>query len=285
MNKYLKDITIFVLLGGLLALGACQSTPTSPSVAATQNAIALSQGTESSCQGGCTQATADAAGAFTQQANDANALNAQATSTAAIVRADEMATLNASNSTHRAALAQDASRQTQAQFDLQMTVSAETQIALAYIQQQNNDAIAAATQTAVSDVIATQTQSGVATSQWYADQARQRDELRQAPIAFVWMWCLPVFILLFAGLCLWGFWRWLRIQQKNQHMIPEQPIGKPKETVDPGVQQDASLQSGTDFIHGRIRPTKPDDQMPGWLDEIKRKLLNREKDNDDNPNS
>jgi hypothetical protein len=283
MNKYLKNISILVFLGGLLALSSCQSTPTSPSVSATENALAIAQATDS-CQG-CSQATQDAANSLTQASNDTNALNAQATATAAIVRADEMATLNAANSTHRAALAQDSVRLTQAQFNLVSTVNAETQVAIAQVQQQNNDAIAAATQTAVSDVIATQTQAGVATSQWYVDQARQRDELRQAPIAFVWMWCLPVFIVLFAILGLWGFWRWLRIQQKNQRITAD-PIGVPQApVVSAAVQQDPPLQSGSDFINDRIQLTKEDDEMPGWLDETKRKLLNQEKDSDDNPNS
>jgi len=37
------------------------------------------------------------------------------------------------------------------------------------------------------------------------------------------MWCLPVFIVLFAGLGLWGFWRWLKIKQANQY-LRENPV-------------------------------------------------------------
>ena len=100
-----------------------------------------------------------------------------------------------------------------------------TQTAEAVIAQQNKNDLAASTQTAIANNIATQTQVAVATSQWYADQERQREEQRQGPIAFLWMWCLPMFIVLFAGLLLWGFWRWLKIQQANQRIL-ENPVDR-----------------------------------------------------------
>jgi len=53
--------------------------------------------------------------------------------------------------------------------------------------QQNKNDLAASTQTAVANTIATQTQVAAATSQWYADQARQRAEQRQVPLTFLWV--------------------------------------------------------------------------------------------------
>jgi hypothetical protein len=203
------------------------------------------------------------AAALTQEKNY---VNNQAAATAEIVRANAQATLVAAGSTQSAALTEDAFRQTQVQ------------------EQQNKDAIAAGTRTAVANLIATQTQSAVATSQWYADQSRQREEQRKGQIALLWMWCLPVLVVLFAGLCLWGFWRWMKIQQ-NRQRITEQPIEKLQAPVDPDKPQDGFLPPESDLVNGRHRLTQPDEQMRGWLDEIKRKLLNRGKDDDGNPDS
>jgi hypothetical protein len=313
MNSTRHDLrigTIWTLVLVLLTLAACQPQITSPSVSGTKNSLALPAGTNvatDSCQG-CSQATLKAA-ALTQANIDADAFNAQASATAAIVQANQkatdiaanstkgvaltqvkenanaiqaqvaatgeinrangLATLNAANSTQSAALVQDAIRQTQAQFNLEST-----------LEQQNKDQFAAGTQTVVANFIATQTESAVATTQWYTDQSRQREEQRQRPIAFLWMWCLPIFVVLFAGLCLWGFWRWLKIQQNRQRMA-EQSIENQQAPVDPSEPQDKFLEPGSDIVNGRYRLTQPDDQMRGWLDEIKRKLLNREKDKDD----
>jgi hypothetical protein len=200
-------------------------------------------------------ANATLSAAQTQQQNSADVIAAQIAAAAEIVRADAQATLNAANSTQSAALTQDAIRQTQVQ------------------EQRNRDVIAAGTQTAVADHIATQTQSAVAISQGYTAQSRLRAEQRQGPIAFLLTWCLPVFIVLFAGLCLWGFWRWLKIKQDNQRII-EQPVEK---------SQDRFLPPESDIVDARYGVTNPDEQVSGWMDEIKRKLINREKDSDDNP--
>jgi hypothetical protein len=201
----------------------------------------------------------------TEDQNNANIIAAQIAATGEIVRANAQATLSSAGSTESAALTEDAIKQTQ--MADQATTAAE-----AIVNQQNKDNLAARTQTAVANNIATQTESAVATTQWYTDQSRQREEQRQAPIAFLWMWCLPIFIVLFAGLCLWGFWRWLKIKQYRQRHA-KQPME---------ILQDKFLQPGSDIVNGRYRLTRPDDQMRGWLDEIKRKLLNREKDKDDN---
>jgi hypothetical protein len=228
------------------------------------------------------QATLNAASstlsaAQTQAQNSANIIAAQIAATAEIERANAQATLNSAGSTQSAALTQDAIQQTQ-------MAGLATTGAEAVATQQNQNALAASTQTAVADNIATQTQAAAATSQWYADQARQREEQRGGPITFLWMWCFPVFILLFAALLLWGFWRWLRIQQANQR-LPEPPVERllaPTVEVMPHQHNDAPPYLESDVIEGRYQLTKPDDQVLHWLDEVKRKLLNADrKDEDD----
>lgn len=229
------------------------------------------------------QATVNSANATlnavqTQDQNSANILSAQIAATAAIVRANALATVNSAVQTQSAALTQDAIRQTQ-------MADQATAGALAIVIQQNKDELAAGTQTAIANNIATQTQAAAATSQWYTDQSRQREEQRQGPIAFLWAWCLPTFVVLFAGLILWGFWRYLRIRQDNQRIL-ENPVNKlpapEDEIID--TQHDVVLPYlENEIIDDRYQLTKPDDQVGRWVDEIKRKLLSSdEKDKDDN---
>ena len=255
LRRHLCITAIGALLLVLLTLVACGSFPaTSP-----ESDVGMPLGNP---VGASDQAILEAA--QTQEQYNADI---QAVATAEIVRANAQATLVAAGSTQSAALTQDAFRQTQVQ------------------EQQNKDAFTAGTQTAVANLIATQTQSAVSTSQWYADQSRQREEQRQGLIVFLWKWGLPVFVVvIFAGLCLWGFWYWLKIQQHRQR-IDGQPIGKLQAPVDPSKPQDSFLPPGSDIINGRYRLSQPDDQVRGWLDEIKRKLLNRGKDEDGNPDS
>ena len=221
----------------------------------------------------------------TQEQSNANVIAAQIAATAQIVRAIAQATLVAAGSTQSAALTQDAIRQTQTQYALQVTQAAGTQNAQAMLVQQNKNNLAAGTQTAVANTIATQTQVAAATSQWYADQARQRAEQRQVPLAFLWIWCLPIFIVLVAGLGVWGFWRWLKIRQANQRIL-ENPVEKlPAPTVEVMDHQDddSSQVIEGDVIYRRYRLTKPVDQAHRWIDEVKRKLLSSDKkDEDDN---
>jgi hypothetical protein len=281
---YLIVAVIWIMVLALLIIASCGTKPNSspapeimmvvitPAGMDTQATLAAAQTQEkiyadnqaaataeiirANAQATLNSANATLSAAQTQQQNSADVIAAQLAAAAELVRADAQATLNAAYSTQSAAQTQDAIRQTQAQ------------------EQQNKNVIAAGTQTAVADHIATQTQSAVATSQWYTSQSRLRAEQRQeGPIAFLWTWCLPVLIVLFAGLCLWGFWRWLKIKQNNQRII-EQPVEK---------SQDRFLPSESDIVDDRYGVTNPDEQMHGWMDEIKRKLLNREKDNDDNP--
>ena len=214
----------------------------------------------------------------TQQQNDVNVIAAQIAATADIVRANAQATVNSAGSTQSAALTADAIRQTQ-MADLATTG------AQAIVNQQSSDKLAAGTQTAVADNIATQTQVAVATSQWYLDRSRQREERRQGPIAFLWTWCLPMFILLFGGLFLWGFWRWLKIQQANQRIL-EQPVDRlpvlSAEIID-HQHDDAQPYIESDVVEDSYPLTKPDDQVRGWIHEVKRNLLESDKkDEDDN---
>ena len=153
--------------------------------------------------------------------------------------------------------------------------------------QQNKDEVAAGTQTAVANNIATQTEAAAATAQSYADLSRQRDEQRQGPITFLWIWCLPVFVVLLAGLVLWGFWRWLKIRQANQRIL-EEPVERLQapaaQPMDPR-QDDLLPYLENEVVDGRYQLTKPDDQVRRWLDEVKRKLLSsdgKDEEEDDN---
>jgi hypothetical protein len=223
-------------------------------------------------------ANATLSAALTQEQNNANFIAAQIAATAEIARANAQATVNSAGATQIAAL-------TQSQYNLQSTQAVETQSAVAILTQQNKNDLAAGTQTAIANNIATQTQVAVATSQWYADQERQRDEQRQGPIAFLWMWCLPTFIVVLAGLLLWGFWRWLKIQQANQRIL-ETPVEK---LLPPTVEVPHHHHHGdslpyldSEIIDDGYQVTKPDD-VEQWLDEVKDKLLTSdEKDKDDN---
>ncbi len=222
-------------------------------------------------------ANATLSAALTQEQSNANFLAAQMAATAEIVRANAQATVNSAGATQVAAM-------TQSKYNLQSTQAVETQSAVAILTQQNKDDLAAGTQTAVANVIATQTQVAVATSQWYADRDRQREEQRQAPIAFLWMWCLPMFVVLFAGLLLWGVWRWLKIQQINQGAIeaPVDSLPALEAKVIHRRQDDPLPYIDSDIVVDGYQVTKPDDEVEQWLDEVKDQLLaSDEKDKDD----
>ncbi len=235
MRRDLCITAIWLLAWVLLTLAACVTQPeTSPApdvaiplgtpVGASAQATAANQvATIAEIVRAYAQATLNSANATlsaaqTQQQDSANLFAAQIAATVEIVRANAQATLVAAGSTQSAALTQDAIRQTQ-------MAALATQNAIATVTQQNNNFLAASTQTAVANNIATQTRAAAATSQWYADQARQREAQRQGPIAFLWTWCLPVFVVLLAGFVLWGFWRWLMLPQANQRIL-EKPVEK-----------------------------------------------------------
>lgn len=215
--------------------------------------------------------------AQTQAQNSANIIAAQMAATAEIIRANAQATLNSAGATQSAALTQDAIHQTQ-------VAALATSDAQSLLVQQNMNAIAANTQTAVANNIATQTQAALATSQWYADQDRQRDEQRAIPINFLWMWCFPTFLVVLAALFLWEGWRWLKNQQARQR-LPEIPVGRlpaPVIEVVPHQHDDALPYIESDVIDDSYQSAQSDDQIRHWLDEVKRKLLRGDrKDQDD----
>ncbi len=218
--------------------------------------------------------------AQTQDQNNANVVAAQLAGTAEIVRANAQATLNSAAATQVAAM-------TQSQYNLQGTSVSGTQNAYALSTQQSKNDLAASTQTAIADTISTQTQSAVATAQWYADQKRQREEQRQGPIAFLWMWCVPLFAVSLAGVGIWGVWRWLQIQQANQRIL-ENPVDK----LPPPQAQIISRRSTTlpyiesDVIESDSQLTSPDDEVQEWVDDVKNTLLdNEKKDENDSPSN
>jgi hypothetical protein len=307
--KYMKNLrilAIYVFVSGMLFLSGCVTLTETPSAAdlllqqATQTdapcqvcaqatlAAALTQEKNNSdiqaaataeivstnAQATLNSANATLSAAQTQDQNNANIVAAQIAATAEIVRANAQATINSAGSTQSAAQTQDAIQQTR-MADL---ATSGTQ---AVLNQQGRDQLAADTQTAIANTIATQTQVAAATSQWFVDQSRQREEQRQGPIAFLWMWCLPMFLLLFGGLILWGVWRWLKIKQANQRIL-EKPVDRlPAQILYHEEYPEAYIES--DVVDGSHQPTKPDDQVRGWLDEVKRSLLGSDrKDENDN---
>ncbi len=294
MRLNLRLIAIYGTLSMLLLLSACFTLTETPPAAqlllvtpvqidaaaltqqkndADNQAAAAAEVVRANAQATLNSANATLGAVQTQQQNDANVIAA----TAEIARANAQATLNSAGATQNAALTQDAIRQTQ-MADLATTG------AQAVVNQQYKDELAAGTQTAVANNIATQAQVAAATSQQYA---RQREEQRQGPITFLWMWCLPMFIVLFAGLVLWGVWRRLKIQQANL-LILEKPVDRLPEpaTEVPHHHHAGSLPYlDSDIADDGYQVTNPADQVEQWLDEVKDKLLDRdEKDKDDNPN-
>ena len=316
MYRHLCIATFGVLLLVLLTLVACGTFPaispatdvvtplntpvgtndqetlaaasTQERINADYRAAASAEISRDNAQATLNSANATLSAAQTQDQNNANAIAAQLEATVVFVRANARATLVAAGSTQSAALTRDAIRQTQTQYALQVTQAAGTQSVEALLIEQNKNDLAANTQTAVANVIATQTQVAAATSQWYADQVRQRAEQRQVPLNFMLVWCLPVFLVLLAGLAVWGFWRWLKIRQTNQRIL-ENPVDKlpaPKvEVIDP-QQDDSSQYLEGEGVDSRYQLTKPVDQVRRWLDEVKRKLLSSdEEDRDDHSDS
>jgi len=308
MCHNLRVIAIYGTVSMLLVLSACNTLSGTPSaaqvlvIASTQSgvsceacaqatlAVALTQGknnadnqaasaaevVRANAQATLNSANATLSAVQTQQQNDANVIAAQIAGTAEIVRANAQATLNSAGSTQSAALTADAIRQTQ-------MVDLATTGAQAIVNQQYKDELAASTQTAIANTIATQAQAAAVTSQWYTDQERQRNEQRQGPISFLWMWGLPIFIMLLAGLVIWGFWRRLMIQQSNQRIL-ENPMDKlpaPAAEIMRRRHDDPLPYRESDVIDSRYQLTEPDDQVRGWLDEVKRKLLSREKKDED----
>lgn len=257
---------------------------------ADNQAAATAEIVRANAQSTLNSANSTLSAAQTQDQNESNAIAAQIAATAEVARANAQATLNSAGFTQSAALTQDAIRQTQ-------VADFATSGAQSVVNQQYKNDLAAGTQTAVANNIATQTQNAAATSQWYADQARQREERKQGPIAFLWVWCFPIFILIVAGLILWGLWRWLRIQQNNQMILenpverlPESPVERlpasVAEIIDAPQDNDTVPHIESDILDNDHPSTRSDDQVRRWLDEVKRKLLrsDRKDEEDDTDN-
>jgi hypothetical protein len=299
-DMYIKAGWVLALM--LLFLTACGSPPTTPSTAnllpdsQVQPAVACEACDQATLAAALTQAENNAnnqavataeimranaqstlSAAQTQSQNESNAIAAQLASTAEIEQANAQATLNSAGFTQSAALTQDSIRQTQL-ADLATTDAQSLLI------QQNMDDLAASTQTAIANNIATQTQAAAATSQWYTDRERQREEQRQGPIAFLWMWCFPVFIVLLAVLIVWGFWRWLKIQQANQRILANPIARLPARTAEALDHQhgDSVSYLDTDVVDNGYQVTTPDDQVHQWLDEVKDKLRDDDKKDEGN---
>ena len=310
-RRGLKFTAIWVLIFMLLSLAACDAAMSTPYAASDSTLLATPALMNEPCIS-CDQATlaviltrekanvdfqaaataeilranaqatlnsanATLSAAQTQEQNKTNIIAAQMAATAEIVRANAQATLISAGLTQNAAM-------TQSQYNLQVTESVRTQEAISIQTQQNKNELAAGTQTAVVNAIATQTQSAVATSQWYIDQDRQREEERQGPIAFLWTWCLPIFLILLAGLSLWGFRRWLSIQQSNQKILstPVEKLPEPVVAVRQQRHDDLPPYIGQGDIADGYQVTTPEDQVPLWIDEVKDELRNSdEKDMED----
>lgn len=243
---------------------------------ADNQAAATAEILRANAQATVNSANATLSAAQTQSQNSANVIAAQIAGTAEMVRANAQATVNSAGSTQSAAITQDAIGQTQ-MADL------ATSNALVVLNQQYIDNIAAGTQTAVAENIATQTQSAISTSEWYANQERQNQE----PITFLARWFLPFFFLLIAFLIIFGFWRWVKIEQENQRILLESPVEKlpaPVTVILPHVHHNQLPHLENDVIDEHYEVTSPDDydQVPEWLDEVKRNLLNDDKKDEDN---
>lgn len=205
--------------------------------------------------------------AQTQAQGEANQLAAELAATAEILRADAQSTLVSAAFTQVAAQTQDSIRQTQ-------DAAFATSDALVLLDQQNEAALAAGTQTAVANIIATRTQAAVATLQGYADDKRELEDKLQGPFTYFWMCGLPIFLALLAGLGLWAFWRWTKIKQDNQRML-ESPVQV--------FQSPAPIYFDDTLVDHHPHLTAPGEQVNDWMDEVKTELLNNdEKDQDDN---
>ena len=276
IRRHLTLAALWVMILALVTLVACVTIPPASPAPVVVIMAGTPVGTDD--QGAL-------AAILTQQQIDVikNIIAAQVAATAVVVRANARATVVAAASTQNAALTQDAIRQTQTGYSLQVTQAAGTQSAGDILAQQYKNDLAAATQTSVANNIATQTQVAVATSQWYTDQGRQRQDQIRNSFAFLWMWCFPVFIVLLAGLLVWGFWRWLKIRQANQRILDNPADRLPA----PGIEaKDHRHDDSMPYIEGevvdsRYRLTSPVDPVRRWLDEVKGKLRNSDKKDDD----
>src|SRR5512143_1779391 len=93
-----------------------------------------------------------------------------------------------------------------------------------------------------------------------------------------------MFIVLLAGLVLWGVWRWLRVRQANQRilngLLGQLPAPAPKAAD--SYHDDSSPYLEGEAVDGHYQVTQPEDQVHRWLDEVKHNLRSSDrKDEDD----
>jgi hypothetical protein len=87
---------------------------------------------------------------------------------------------------------------------------------------------------------------------------------------------LPIFFLLFVGVIIAGFWRWMTIQQDNQRIL-DTPIQNVH--ILPHEHHNKLPYLESTVIDDSYETTSPDDydQVPEWLDEVKRTLIHDDK--------
>ncbi|MCB2160734.1 hypothetical protein KQH40_01465 [bacterium] len=213
-------------------------------------AVATAEILRANAQATLNSASATLNAVQTQEQNNADSIAARIAATAELERADAKSTLVAAGSTQSAALTRDVILQTQVENNLQVTEDLATQNAISL------------------------------------DTQQQLEKQRLVPITFLWMWCLPIFILLLAGLVLWGVWRWLKINQANQKILGRISKKPRAPMIEDFHHHRADSQSYIDHEVGNSRnyfPKPEADQTGRWLDEVKRKLIMGDKkdENDD----
>ena len=81
-----------------------------------------------------------------------------------------------------------------------------------------------------------------------------------------------------------GFWRWFKNRQVTQFIL-ENPVDRlPAPTIEivPHLHDDSLPYLESDVVEDRFQHVQPDDQMRRWLDEVKRKLLKIDKEDEEN---
>jgi hypothetical protein len=75
----------------------------------------------------------------------------------------------------------------------------------------------------------------------------------------------------------------LKIQQANQRILvnPVEQLQAPAEEVMHHHHDDSLPYVESDIIDARYQPARPDDQVRGWLEEVKQKLSRRDKEDED----
>jgi hypothetical protein len=214
--------------------------------------------------------------------------NAQETATADILSANNRATFSAATSTQYAVQTQAVLQQTQlvldeaqAQLSLRLTVDSAAESAAATGTQYRNDESAASTTTAIAGVIATQTQSFIATQQRHAAQMRQSELEQQEAIALLWIWGPPALVLVIVIVGVWAYWYWeidKRIRRGPGYEAPPPVVSSSTQPPHESALPKSSVVIVPDPV------TDPTGQLSGWLDEVKEKLRDSQKEDHGNPN-